>query len=45
MWSVFTSYANWILGILAVAIWGGSFGWYFYPQIRDLWRERLDHWR
>ncbi len=45
MWDFLATYINWILGILAVVIWAGSFGWYFYPEVRNKWQERLDHWR
>ncbi len=31
---------NWFLALLAFCIWVGTFGWYFYPLIRDALRKR-----
>lgn len=31
---------NWILGVLCVAAWFGSFGWYFQGDIRSWMRKR-----
>ncbi len=31
---------NWFLALLALCVWTGAFGWYFYPLIRDYVRKR-----
>ncbi len=35
---------NWILGLLSLVIWGGSFAYYFRGMVRDAWRARNDKW-
>ena len=36
--------ANWLLGLLALCLWGGVFGWYFWRDVQRMWRGRYDKW-
>ena len=27
---------NWIMALLALLLWSGAFGWYFYPELRGV---------
>jgi hypothetical protein len=32
---------NWVLAMVAAALWSTAYGWYFYPDIKHwLWRRR-----
>ena len=44
MWDFFSKYGNWLLAAVAVAFWGGAFGWYFYGVGAQAWRDRFDGW-
>ena len=35
---------NWFLAILAAGLWGTTFTWYFWRDMKRMWKTRNDKW-